>query len=66
MRDFDDALRSEVTTFISGEHRHHRHTVDEFRTVATQDQLALYELLVGAERAGGQIPQLAPRVLATT
>ena len=66
VRDFDDALRSEVTTFISGEHRHHRHSVEEFRTVATQDQLELYEFLVTAERAGGPMPQLAQRALATT
>jgi hypothetical protein len=51
VRDIDDAMLREVRAFISGKLRHHRRPVDEFRRGATQEQLALYELLVTAERS---------------
>jgi hypothetical protein len=52
VRDLDDATLREVKAFISSELRHHRRPVDEFRRAATQEQLALYELLVTADHAG--------------
>jgi hypothetical protein len=66
VHEMDDTLRREVKRFISGELRHHRHKVEAFRTVATQDQLELYELLVAAERAGETMPELAQRTLAAS
>jgi hypothetical protein len=64
VRDIDDAMVGEIRAFISGGLRHHRHDVDEFRRAATPEQLALYQLLATAERAGGPAPQVAERTLA--